>query len=222
MPAPMIDDLELRAVQLIRHEIEQDYARHRVAGLAGTLHQKLGRRSHRVFLAGFLLPESAADDLKTLQDKAAAGDEVSFVADITSALEIEHMVIESFRAEQEVGPAGQIGYALVLAENPPLPPPAELSPFGGLNDFGLGRMGFDPDALGDVLDDVAAQAGELSDLADAALDAAEGLQALASLGDLGNLANPIRPLAEEAGSLRQIGSALSGLSGSIGRLIGGG
>jgi len=220
MPAPMIDDLELQAVQSIRQETEQDYARHRIAGLDGTLHQKLGRRSHRVFLAGFLTPETADDDLKTLQEKAAAGDEVTFTADITTALEIENMVIESFRAEQRVGPAGQIGYSIVLAESPPLPPPAEVSAFGGLDDFGLGGLGFDAGALGGVLDEIQDQAGALADLADSALDAVEQLEALANLADLGNVGNPIRPLAEEAGSVGELGSALGGLSGLIGDITG--
>ena len=68
---------------------------------------------------------------------------MTFSADITTALEVQKMVIESFRAEQYVGPAGQIHYAIVLAESPPLPPPAQVSAFGGLDDFGLGDMGFD-------------------------------------------------------------------------------
>lgn len=220
MPAPMIDDLELRAVQCIRQETEQDFSRHRIAGLDGTLHQKLGRRSHRVFLAGFLTPETATEDLKTLQEKSAAGDEVTFTADITTALEIENMVIESFRAEQVVGPLGQIAYSIVLAESPPLPPPAEVSSFGGLGDFGLGDLGFDPGALGDVLDEIQDQAGALADLADAALDAVEQLEALADLADLGNVANPIRPLAEQADAAGELGSALGGLSGLIGEITG--
>ena len=140
MGAPMIDDLELKAVQQIRQETEQDFVRQRIAGLAGTLHHKLGRRSHRVSLCGMLLPETATDDLKKLQEKAASGDEVTFTADITTALEVQKMVIESFRAEQFVGPVGQIYYAIVLAESPQLPPPAEVSAFGGLGDFGLGDM----------------------------------------------------------------------------------
>ena len=35
--------------------------------------------------------------------------------------------------------------------SPPLPPPAEVTPFGGLGGFGLGDLGFDPGALGNVL-----------------------------------------------------------------------
>src|SRR5215467_11588923 len=107
MGTPMIDDFELKAVQSIRQETDQDFVRHKVAGLDGTVHQKLGRASHRVIIHGFLLPDTATDDLKTLQDKASAGEEVTFTADITTALEIDKMVIESFRAEQGIGAVGQ-------------------------------------------------------------------------------------------------------------------
>ena len=78
MPSPMIDDIELKAVQWMRQEIDQDFVRQKIAGLDGSLHQKLGRESHRVRLAGLLLPETAADDLKKLQEKAASGAEVTF------------------------------------------------------------------------------------------------------------------------------------------------
>ena len=70
MGAPMIDDLELKAVQQIRQETEQDFVRHRIAGLAGTVHQKLGRRSHRVILSGVLLPETAMEDLEEAAGKS--------------------------------------------------------------------------------------------------------------------------------------------------------
>jgi hypothetical protein len=208
---PMIDDLELNAVQWIRQESDQAYAQQRIVGLDGTLHQKLGRSSHRVIVAGFLVPATATDNLKKLQDKASAGAEVSFTADITTALSVQKMVIESFWAEQEVGPAGQTAYHIVLAESPPLPPPAEISSFGGLGDFGLGDLGFDPDALGGVLNDVASAAGDIMKAANAALDAVDKIKSLASLADLGSIGNPVKPLADQVGSLQAIGQAMQGL-----------
>jgi hypothetical protein len=219
MAVPMIDDIALTAVQWIRQESAQDYAAHQVAGLDGTVHQKLGRRSHRVALAGVLLGETAADDLMILQEKAAAGDEVVFTADISTALEVEKMVIASLAAEQDVGSGGRFSYCVELAESPPLPPPAELSSFGGLDDFGLGDLGFDTDALGGLMDDVLAQAGGIADAVDAALDAVEAVGALASLADLGDLSNPLRPLTDKIGELSEIGSgvvsAVDDLSGLL-------
>src|SRR3954452_1545569 len=102
MPTPMIDDAQLAATQWVRQESDQAFVRHDVAGLDGTVHQKLGRRSHRVVLSGVLLPADAPDDLKTLQEKAGSGAEVTFTADITTALEVEHMVIESLAVEQQI------------------------------------------------------------------------------------------------------------------------
>ena len=222
MATPMIDDIELAAVQRIRQETRQDYVKQRIPGLEGELHQRLGRSSHRVLLTGFLLPDTAQDDLKTLQEKVTAGEEVTFTADITTALEIDHMVIEAFQAEQQAGPAGQIAYSMILSESPTLPPPAEVSAFGGLGDFGLGDLGFDPGALGDVLSDIASKAGELSELADAALKAVDQLQALASLANFGDIGNPIKPLADQVGAAGQFSGDLASLGGAAKGLAGGG
>src|SRR5437764_1788383 len=205
MPVPMIDDIELKAVKVIRQETDQDFVRQKIAGLPGTLHQRLGRRSHRVLLSGALLPDTAAGDLEKLQGKAAAGDEVTFTADITTALTIDKMVIEAFRAEQQVGPAGQITYSIALAESPPLPPPAEISAFGGLGDFGLGDLGFDPGALGSVLDDIQSAADTVMQAADSAISAVEKLSALASLGDLANVGNPVKPVVDKVAELGALG-----------------
>ena len=215
MPSPMIDDIELQAVQWIRQEIDQDFVRHKIAGLPGTLHQKLGRRSHRVLLAGLLLPATAADDLQKLQTKAAAGDEITFTADIVTALEVEKMVIESFVAREQVGRAGQIAYQIVLAESPPLPPPAEVSAFGGLGEFGLGDLGFDPGALGDVLNEIQEQAGAVMDAVDAAIDAVEQIAALADLANLVDIGNPLKPLVDKVGELGQLGPTITALGDAL-------
>jgi phage protein U len=220
MGAPMIDDIELKAVQHIRQDIEQDFSKQRIAGLEGTLHQKLGRRSHRIVLTGLLLPETAAEDLEKLQTKAAAGEEVTFTADITTALSVEKMVIESFSAEQQVGPAGQTAYHLVITESPPLPPPAEVSAFGGLGDFGLGDLGFDPGALGDVLESIEEQAGSVMDAVDSAIDAVEQIAALASLADLANIGNPIKPITDKLGELSSLAPAVAGLGTAVEGLTG--
>ncbi|HKO58445.1 MAG TPA: hypothetical protein VJ276_21450 [Thermoanaerobaculia bacterium] len=216
----MIDDVALKAVQVIRQETDQDFVRQKIAGLPGTLHQRLGRRSHRIFLSGLLLPDTAAADLEKLQQKAASGEEVTFTADITTALSVEKMVIESFRAEQQVGPAGQVAYALALAESPPLPPPAEVSAFGGLGDFGLGDLGFDPGALGSVLDDIAAQAGSLMDAADAVMGAIDQLSALANLADLASIGNPIKPLVDKVGDVTKAAEQMGAIAGAAKEITG--
>lgn len=216
----MVDDIELAAVQWVREETDQAYARQRVAGLDGTLHLKVGRSSHRVMLSGLLVTDTAADDLAALQEKAQAGTEVTFTADITTALEVQKMVIESFAAEQDAGTTGRFAYCLVLAESPPLPPPATLSAFGGLDDFGMGDLGFDPGALGDVLGDIADAAGTVMDSVDSALDAVAGLADLASLADFGDFGNPLAPLLSKVGDVTALAPNLSGVVGSLGELFG--
>jgi hypothetical protein len=215
----MIDDVELKATQCVRQETDQAFVAHRIAGLDGTVHQKLGRRSHRVVLSGILVPDTAADDLKTLQEKAASGAEVTFTADIATALEIDHMVVESFAVEQAVESGGSYAYTVALVESPPLPPPAELSAFGGLDEFGLGDLGFDAGALADLAGDIADQAGAIADAVDGALDAVEQLSNLASLADLGSLSNPLTPLTDAVGGLAKVGSdvgdAVQGLGGLL-------
>jgi hypothetical protein len=218
----MIDDIELAAVQRIRQQTRQDYAKHRIPGLEGELHQRLGRRSHRVLLTGLLLPATGQDDLEKLQEKARSGEEVTFTSDITTALEIDRMVIEAFDAEQQIGPAGQIAYSMILSESPPLPEPATVSAFGGLDDFGLGDLGFDPGALGDVLSDIQDVAGELGELADAALAAVEQLEALANLANLADFANPIKPLADQVGAAGEFGGRIGNLRGTAEGIAGGG
>jgi phage protein U len=220
MPVPMIDDIELKAVQVIRQETDQDFVRQKIAGLPGTLHQRLGRGSHRVLLSGMLMPDTATADLEKLQKKAAAGEEVTFTADIATALTIDKMVIESFRAEQQIGPAGQIAYSIVLAESPPLPPPAEVSAFGGLGDFGMGDLGFDADALGSVLDDIAAQAGSIMDLADTVMGAIDQLSALASLADLAALDDPDAPLLGKVGEVTSTADQMTTIAASIKEITG--
>lgn len=214
---PMLDDIALRAVQHIRQESDQAFLTQRVAGLDGTLHQRLGRRSHRVELAGTLFGETAADDLKALQHKAQSGEEVTFAADITTALEISHVVIESFVAEQQAGELGRFAYELRLAENPPLPPPAEVSAFGGLDDFGVGDLGFED--VDSVLDGAADQAAAALDAADGALEAAAGLSELAGLGDFDSVGNPIQPLTDEIGSLADVGGAITAALGPLRELL---
>ena len=218
MGTPMLDDLQLAAVQWLRQETDQGFAEQRVAGLDGVVHQKVGRRSHRVLVSGVLLPATSTDDLAALQDKASSGAEVTFTADIVTALEVDKMVIESFAAEQVPGNPGQFAYTIVLAESPPLPPPAEVSPFGGLDDLGgLGDLGFDD--LAGPLGAIADAAGAVTGALDAAMDAVQAVQGLAALagglGDLSSLSDPLRPITDKLGELRSLPDTLGALPGLI-------
>ena len=213
---PLLGDVTLSAVQHIRQETDGDLVALRIPALDGMPHQRLGRRSHRVTLSGVLLGDTAADDLSALQKLARDGTETTFTADIVTALEVQNVVVESLAAEQVVGRPGQYAYTVVVAENPPLPPPAEVSSFGGLE--GFGDLGFD--GLDDVLSGIADQAGALTDALDSALDAVGAAAQLAGIGDLSGVGNPLKPLTDSVGAIGGVGDAVGGVLDQIKRILG--
>lgn len=212
---PMIDDLLLELVFSARQRTRARLASTPVAGLAGDVQQRLGRASHEVELRGLLVGEDALDELDALQDKVVEGGEVDFTADITTALEIEKMVIVEAQFEEQGGRPNRFAYRIVLRESPPLPEPASLSPFGGLD--GFGDLGFDTDLLGDIMD----QAGALQDVMEMAGDVLAGLEALGGLASL-DAGNPLEPMQREAGSMEGVGGGASDAGAALRELSGGG
>jgi hypothetical protein len=213
----MVDDLLLDAVAWIRHRTAPRTASIPVAGLEGDAQQGLGRASHEVQLAGVLIGEEVADHLSELQKKAGSGTEVVFHADITTALDVEHMIMVEAEFAEVAGRPGRYEYFLHLRESPPLPPPAELSPLGGLGDLGLGELGFD--GLDDVLGDVADLAEQAQGAIDAVNDAIGQLEALASLADL-SFGSPVEPVLAEGDKLSGVAGVADAVA-SLGRLLGG-
>jgi hypothetical protein len=215
MSTPLLGDTSLEYVQRIEHSHDSGFASTRIAGLAGELQQHTGRLSHRVRIQGVLFGETAATTLATMQLAAADSAELTFSADITSALDLQKVVITSLRAVETAGQPGQWAYELMLAESPPLPPPAEISGFGGLDDFGLGDLGFDTDILGDLED----LAGEVAGAVDAALDAIDQLSALANLDDL-QLGNVLEPISRASGQIGDLASRFKDAARDLGDLFG--
>lgn len=215
---PMLDDIALENVFSARHSTRQRVASIPVAGLAGDVQQALGRASHEIELTGLVVGAEARSALEALQKKAAAGEEASFTADITTALELEKVVVlEAHFAEHAARP-NCFEYRLLLRESPPLPPPAELSSFGGLD--GL-DVGFDPGALGDVLSDVAAAADQIQDAVEAVADAVQKLEALASLADFA-LNNPFEALQRPKAKLAGVSESGAAASASLDKVLKGG
>jgi hypothetical protein len=214
-PIPMLGDLALDFVTAVETRLAQRVVGLPIVGLAGDAQQRLGRASHEIELQGLVAGTDARDKLGELQGKAAAGEELDFTADITTALELAKVVVVQASFAEHAGLPDRYAYRLVLRESPPLPPPAEASPFGGLDGF---ELGFDPDALGGVLGDVVDQASALQEAVSAVADAVDQLQALASLGDL-SLGNPLTPLQDEAGSLSSVADPSAGQA--LGQALGG-
>jgi hypothetical protein len=209
-PVPLLGGISLEMVQRIEHSLDGGFADTQIPGLEGELQQRTSRRSHRIFIRGVLSGDAAADELKKLQDAAAAGAELDFSSDITSALDLQKVVIAELRSSESAGEPNRFDYALSLVESPPLPPPAQLSSFGGLDDFGLGDLGFDTDILGDL----AGMAGDIAGAVDAAMSAIDTLSALA--GGALNVGSILEPMQNATGKLSaiapQMQEAMSGLS----------
>ena len=198
---PLLGDLSLDYAQVITHQLNGGFTGTLVAGLEGEVQQRLARPSHIILIQGLMMGENAADHLKSLQEKTAAGEELSFAADITTALDLKKVVITHFEAREVAGQPGRYSYALTLVESPPLPPPAQL---GGGFGFGLDDLGFDTDLLGDLSD----LAGDIAGAIDDALDVLDQLSALTELGDFG-LGNFLKPMDNVFGGMSDLGGKLN-------------
>lgn len=211
---PLLGDMSLEFVQRIEHSIDAGFVSTPIAGLPGELQQRSNRMSHRIALDGVLFGASAADQLKSLQEGAANGAELTFSADITSALDLQKVVITRLNVIETAGNPSRFNYRLQLAESPPLPPPAQVSAFGGLDDFGLGDLGFDTDILGDITD----VAGTIAGAVDDALQVIDAVTALADLSglELGNFLEPMGKAGDRVGNIgTSFRNALNSLSGTF-------
>ena len=218
-PIPLLGDISLQYVQHIEHALDAGFVSSRIAGLEGELQQRSGRPSHNIRIEGVLIGDTTRDDLGTLQTAAQTGEELTFAADITSALDLQKVVIRSLHDYENAGRANQVHYRIELSESPPLPPPAEVSGFGGLDDFGLGDLGIDTGVLGDIAD----MAGDVAAAAEQALGAIETLSSLADLVasgglDFGGMLEPLNNTVENmqgvATSFQEATRTLGGLFSS--------
>ncbi len=209
---PLLGDISLHYVQRMEHSLDGGFTATRIPGLAGTLQQNIGRLSHEILLAGVLFGSEATSQLETLQQAAAANAELTFAANITSALELQKVVITRFHVVEVAGQPNTYQYTIALRESPPLPPPAQVAGFGGLDDFGLGDLGFDTDILGDLQD----LAGEIAGAVDDALGVIDALSALGNLGSLGGFLQPMdAPIQQSAGVGEHLNQALGDLGAAF-------
>ncbi len=219
-PVPMIDDLALDYVTWVRQQTVQRSLSLALPGLDGDVQQVTGRASYEIEIRGAIVGDDAADKLSSLQKKIADGAEVTFTADIATALELDKVIVVAADFTEHGGRPGYFDYRLRIRESPPLPPPAELSPFGGLPGMDLGGfdLGFDLGSLGDVVGDIASVAGDIQNAVEQVAGAIDTLQSLAGLADLG-LDNPLAPMLAQADKLggvaggADIGKKLSDLIG---------
>ncbi len=156
---PMIGEWEIPRIERIQTLEARRLARLSVPGLQGDLHQDLGNHSLVVEISGSLHGDAERDDfLDRVREPFKAGDPVAFVADITSATELEQVLIEHIDVAEGNDHADSFRYTIRLRQyvDPPAPPSpiddlgaelgAELDALAALGDLGLEL----PNLLGDI------------------------------------------------------------------------
>jgi hypothetical protein len=192
---PMLGDWELPRVTRLETLEKRDLVELEIPGRTGNLFQDMNRQPARIVVEGSVFGEEPGQEfLTTLREKYLAGDPLTFVSDIATGTELQHVLVQQLHMQAAASHPDQIDYRVWLVESPPPPPPS------GLLD------GIDTSLLDDA-------AGML----DSALGA---LDALEALGSIPNLSDPTTPLGDTlndvqgaADQLGQVGSTLQGLFG---------
>jgi len=191
---PMIGDWEIPRIERIQTLESRRLARLSVPGLRGDLHQDLGQHSLVVEITGSLHGDAERDDfLDSVREPFNAGDPVSFVADITSATELENVLIEHLDLVEGNDHADSFRFVVRLRQyvEPPEPP----SP---IDDLGA--------ELGAELDALAA-------LGDLALDLPN------MLGDIPSIGDPTPPLREALAGVEATMAPLTDLLDELGSVF---
>ena len=155
----MIGDWTVPRIERIGTVDRRRLARLSVPGLAGDLHHDLGSHSLSIEIEGSLHGDSERDEFLTnVREPFLAGDPLTFVADITTATELEQVVIEGLEVDEVNDSARSFRYRIRVRQyvEPPEPPPlvddlgADLVPeLDLLADLGLAGLEL-PNLLGDV------------------------------------------------------------------------
>jgi hypothetical protein len=137
---PMLGEYEIPGIQRIGAVEEKNLVRVDVPGLAGSYHQDLGSESAGILIEGTLAGDDARDNFLTdLREKFKTGEPVDFVADITTATEIDQVLVKELKVVEAAGEADTFRYRIMLAQYVPPPPPPSVADmgFGDLTDLNL-------------------------------------------------------------------------------------
>lgn len=190
---PMLGDWPIPRVCLLRTEEARKLAEHRVPGRGGSVWHDLGADSVRVEVAGSVFSaEEREGFLDGARERFAAGEPLTFVADILRATDLQYVLIESLVVEERADRPDEIGYRMLLKESPPPPPPPD--PFGdidaGLLDAAAGFVDGVTDALGAI-----AALGDIPDFTDpSSLLGGTTDEALGLMETIGGIAPQIQSL----------------------------
>ncbi len=189
---PVLGGWEIPRIAAIETLERRAFVELAVPGRVGSLFQDLNSEPTLLEIHGSLHGE---EDKSTLFDQLRArfqdGEPVTFVADITTATEVQYVVIEELWLGESGRRPDQLAYRIRLRESPPPPPPAD--PFAGL-DSGL-------------LD----QAGDFLDTVSNAVDLIDGL------GSIPDIADPTPPLRS---LIDGVTTATASVEAALGPLVG--
>ncbi len=192
---PVIGDWEIPHIEAIQSIENRAFVELPVPGRAGSLFQDMNAAPIRVGIRGSLFGDEPRNEfLETLREKFNQGEPVTFVADITTATEVQYVIIETMQMTENAASPDQLDYFFILRESPPPPPP--------------------PDALGGIDTSLLDDAGGL-------LDSVTGLMdAIDMLGNIPNIDDPTPPLQETLGEVSSAMEGLGGITESLSNLFG--
>ena len=184
---PVLGDWEIPHIQSIhslekRHFVELD-----IPGRVGSLFQDMNTGPASIAISGSLYGDEPRNEfLQELRGKFRAGEPVTFVGDIVNATDVQYVVIETLRFEENGFNPDQLDYHIRIKESPPPPPP--------------------PDPLGALDTDLLDQAEGFLDSVTGALDVID------SIGSVPDLSNPTDDLTT---ALDGVTNAMSGLDDAL-------
>ena len=124
---PMLDDMELPLVQVLRTEEDQVWVEQGVPALDGSLFQRLGRAPTHTFVQGVMSGAAAVENIEKLRKLFQAVEPVPFTADIMTATQVTQMLITDLAVRELAGKPQCFSYAITLVEFTPTPEPKRTS-----------------------------------------------------------------------------------------------
>lgn len=128
---PMLDDMELPLVQVLRTEEDQVWVEQGVPALDGSLFQRLGRAPTHTFVQGVMSGSDAVENVEKLRKLFQAAEPVTFTADIMTATQVTQMLITDLAVRELAGKPHCFSYAATLVEFTPTPEPVRPGPGPG-------------------------------------------------------------------------------------------
>ena len=193
---PMIGEYEVPGIQRIGTVEGRALVEIPVPGLEGSYHQDLGSGAMTIVIEGTLAGDDPRDAfLESVRAAFNAGEPVDFVADIVTATSVEKVRIADLDVVERATSADGFGYVIALRQH------VEPPPTGPGADLGFGD-------LGDVMGDIAAEAGAL-------------LDAMQIPDMLPELADPTPPLTDVLEGLNSALAPIAGVSATLSDLFGG-